>query len=80
MLTEEQAKKKSATDIDLFKCKRVPMQVQLSYTGRDGSKYLQIITDWRELTQNKDDIYNAANFGLFAASVLQNASINIKNE
>jgi hypothetical protein len=55
------------------------MQVQLTYIGRNGSKYLQIVTDWRELTRNLDDIYEGVNFSLFAAGVLQRASAKIKN-
>jgi len=26
------------------------MQIQLEYIGRDGSKFIQIVTDWRQLT------------------------------
>jgi hypothetical protein len=55
------------------------MQIQLTYIGRNGYKYLQVVTDWRELTFNLDDIYEGANFSLFAASVLQRASAKIKN-
>lgn len=33
------------------------MQIHLYYTGRNGWKYLQIVTDWREITFNEDDIY-----------------------
>jgi hypothetical protein len=54
------------------------MQIQLSYIGRDGSQFLQVITDWRELTNDAKAIYEGANFGLFAASVLQRASKKIK--
>lgn len=54
------------------------MQIQLTYTGRNNWKYLQIVTDWRELTENLNDIYEGANFSLFAASVLQRASAKIR--
>ena len=56
------------------------MQIQLFYTGRDGSKFMQVITDWRELTNDAKAIYDGANFGLFAASVLQRASRKIKDQ
>ena len=54
------------------------MQIQLQYVGRKGESYLQVVTDWRELTENEKEIYDGANFGLFAASVLQRASQKIK--
>lgn len=37
-------------DKNLYKLKRVPMQIHLTYTGRNNWRYLQIVTDWRELT------------------------------
>jgi len=55
------------------------MQIQLTYVGRNNFKYLQIVTDWRELTYNLDDIYEGANFSLFAASVLQRVSNKIRD-
>lgn len=55
------------------------MQIQLTYTGRNNWKYLQIVTDWRELTENLNDIYEGANFSLFAASVLQRTSSKIRD-
>lgn len=55
------------------------MQVQLTYIGRNGWKYLQIVTDWRELTYNEEEVYMGANFSLFAASVLQRASSKIRD-
>ena len=55
------------------------MQVQLTYIGRDGSKFLQVVTDWRELTQDEKAMYDGANFALFAASTLQRASKKIKD-
>jgi len=54
------------------------MQVQLTYRGRNGWKYLQVVTDWREITFNLEDIYEGANFCLFAASTLQRTSAKIK--
>lgn len=49
-LDGEEVKKKKGVDPALFNRPRVPMQIHMFYTGRDGNKYLQIITDWRELT------------------------------
>ena len=75
---KEDAKNVSSINIDLYKKAKVPMQVQLEYTGRKGEQYLQIITDWRELVEDENDVYEGANFGLFAASVLQRASQKVK--
>jgi hypothetical protein len=52
VLTKEEASKKAGIDIELYNQPRVPMQIQLTYVGRDGNKYKQIITDWRQLTEN----------------------------
>lgn len=54
------------------------MQVQLSYTTPNGVKYLQVITDYRQLSENKEDIFKEMNFGLFSASTLQKVSGLIK--
>lgn len=54
------------------------MQVQLTYTNPNGSKYLQVITDYRQFTFNKDDLTKELNFGLFSASQLQKISAFIK--
>lgn len=54
------------------------MQVHLTYLARNGNKYMQVITDWRQGTEDEKEIYEGANFGLFAASILQRASAKIK--
>jgi hypothetical protein len=56
------------------------MQIQLTYVGRNGNKYKQIITDWRELTEDEKAVFDDANFAMFAASVLQRASAKIKTQ
>jgi hypothetical protein len=55
------------------------MQIQLTYTGRNGWRYLQVVTDWREITDNPNEIYLDANFSLFATSVLQCVSSKMKD-
>jgi hypothetical protein len=59
--------------------KKALMQVQLTYTSPSGAKYLQVITDYRDLSENKEDVLKEMNFGLFAASTLQRISTLIKN-
>lgn len=56
------------------------MQVQLTYTSPSGDKYLQVITDFRILSENQAEIMKDMNFGLFAASNLQKISALIKEE
>jgi hypothetical protein len=56
------------------------MQVQISYTGLNGNRYLQVFTDWREMTEDESVLFEDANFGLFAASILQKVSKSIKDE
>lgn len=55
------------------------MQVQLTYVSPTGAKYLQVITDYRELSENKEDVLAGMNFGLFAASTLQRISSLIRD-
>lgn len=54
------------------------MQVQLTYTSPSGNKYLQVISDFRILSENEEEIMKDMNFGLFAASNLQKISALIK--
>lgn len=64
--------------MEIIKKKRLPMQIQLTYTNPDGERYLQVVNDHRELTDNRADLLNDTNFALFAASTLQKASKFIK--
>jgi uncharacterized membrane protein len=64
---------------DLYNQKNLPMQVQLSYTGLNGNRYLQVFTDWREMTTDEAALFEDANFGVFGASILQKASKHIKD-
>ena len=63
-----------------FANKKVPMQIQLTYTTPSGAKYLQVITDYRILSENKEDLFEEINFALFAASKLQKLSSLIRDE
>ena len=76
---EEEAKKNPLIDLGLYKRTKLPMQLQLEYTGRKGDRFIQVITDWRIMTDDENELYEGANFGLFAASVLQRASDKIRS-
>ena len=54
------------------------MQMQLNYTGRDGSKFLHVITENHRLTSDEKEMYNDVNFAFFATSTLQRTSRLIK--
>jgi hypothetical protein len=30
------------------------MQIQIQYIGKNSKKYLQVFTDWKELTENEN--------------------------
>ena len=79
-ILEEVAKKNPDIDLDLYKRTKLPMQIQLDYINQKGDRYLQIVTDWRLIADSIDEIYDDANFGLFAASILQSASEKIRSE
>lgn len=52
------------------------MQVELGYIGLDGSRYLQVITDWREISgevKGKDAV-GEVDFGIFIINALQKIS------
>lgn len=76
----EEACKKPEIDETMFNKPRVPMQIELAYTGRDGSRFLQVVTDWRELTQDQKAMFDGASFATFAAGILQSASKSIRNQ
>jgi|JI6StandDraft_1071083.scaffolds.fasta_scaffold01508_23 hypothetical protein len=65
---------------ELYNRKNLPMQVELSYTSPNGNRYMQVFTDWREMTEDESALFEDANFGLFAASILQKVSKSIKDE
>jgi len=66
--------------MDIIKQKRLPMQVQLTYTNDEGARYLQVVNDHRELTLNANDVFNDTDFALFSTSSLQKISKLIKDE
>jgi len=66
--------------MDIIKQKRLPMQVQLSYTNDEGARYLQVVNDHRELTLNANDVFNDTDFALFSTSSLQKIIKVIKDE
>ena len=66
--------------MDIIKQKRLPMQVQLTYTNEEGARYLQVVNDHRELTLNANDVFNNTDFPLFSTSSLQKISKLIKDE
>jgi hypothetical protein len=45
-LSNEEAQKKGV-NIEIIKQKRLPMQVQLTYTNDEGARYLQVVNDHR---------------------------------
>lgn len=56
------------------------MQVEIAYTSSNNTRYLQVFTDWREVTTDEAALFEDANFGTFAASILQRVSKCIKDE
>lgn len=65
--------------LTLFEKDEVPMQMQLNYTARDGSKFIQVITENHKLARDKKEMFNDVNFAFFATSTLQRASRMIKD-
>lgn len=65
--------------MEIIKQKRLPMQVQLTYTNDEGARYLQVVNDHRELTLNANDVFNDTDFALFSTSTLQKTSKLIKD-
>ena len=55
------------------------MQIQVNYNSKNGNKYLQIYTDWRQIVANADELFEDANLGVFAANTLQKVSTAIKD-
>lgn len=74
IITEEENKSSKIVNPQMFKCTRLPIQIQISYTGRDSNRYLQVFTDWREVTDNVKEIIAATDFKVFSAGMLQHIS------
>lgn len=66
--------------MNILKRKRLPMQVQLTYTNPDGERYIQVINDYREVTEDRNQLLSETNFSLFSSSTLQKVSKLIKEE
>ena len=64
--------------MEIIKKKRLPMQVQLTYTNPDGEKYLQVVNDHRELTLDRTEVLGSTDFPLFSVAMLQKISKFIK--
>ena len=54
---EDEAKKNPLIDLGLYKRTKLPMQLQLEYTGRKGDRFIQVITDWRIMTDDENEVY-----------------------
>lgn len=79
IITEEENQGSRIVNPQLFKCNRLPIQIQISYTGRNSSRYLQVFTDWREVTDSVKEIVAATDFKVFSAGMLQHISPMIQN-
>ena len=66
--------------MDIIKQKRLPIQVQLTYTNPNGEVFLQIVNDHRIPTQDESVVFGDTNYALFATSMLQKISRLIKEE
>ena len=58
----------------------LPMQVQLTYINPSGEKFIQVINDYREVTQDRNQLLSETNFSLFSSSTLQKVSKLIKED
>ena len=79
ILSNEEAAKKGVS-MQIIKRKRLPMQVQLSYTNPDGECYLQVVNDHRELTLDAAAVFGDTNYTLFSIAMLQKISKLIKED
>jgi hypothetical protein len=78
ILNEEAVAK--GVSLNILSRKRLPMQVQLTYTNPSGEKFIQVINDYREVTQDRNQLLSETNFSLFSSSTLQKVSKLIKED
>ncbi len=78
ILNEEAVTK--GVSLNILSRKRLPMQVQLTCINPSGEKFIQVINDYREVTQDRNQLLSETNFSLFSSSTLQKVSKLIKED
>jgi len=58
-------------EFDLTKITHVPFQAQISYTGLDGGKYLRVITQLKEVSNNRAELEQKANYNIISSNAVQ---------
>lgn len=57
-------------DVDLVELKKVPFQAQISYKGLDGAKYLRVITQFKEISYDREENEKGANHAIMATNCI----------
>ena len=57
-------------DIDMAKITHFPFQNQIQFTGLDGSKYLRVITQKMEISNEREELQSVADAEMMRKNVL----------
>lgn len=58
-------------DIDLTQIKALPFQAQIAYTGMDGNKYLRVISQLKEVSNDRKELETNANYNIIQSNAVQ---------
>lgn len=60
--------------IDFSKLSKLPFQAQLHYTALDGSRQVRVITQFLEISTDKEDLKKNADFQILGINAIQQSS------
>ena len=66
--------------LKLFEKAKLPMQIQIVYTGRNGNRYLSIFTDWRVMGSGEDEVLDEMELGTFLGRGEQKIALLIQKQ
>ena len=61
-------------DLDMTKVNSLPFQAQITYTALDGAKCVRIITNTLQISNDKEELQQQANFDVLGLCAVQTSA------
>ncbi len=61
-------------DLDMTKIKSLPFQAQITYTALDGARCVRIITNTLEISNDKEELQQQADFNVLGICAVQTSA------
>ncbi len=61
-------------DLDMTQIKNLPFQAQITYTALDGARCVRVITNTLEISTDKEELNNQADFALLGLNAVQTSA------